>query len=153
MVLGVTCSNTVALLTAVEYGQVVASPVYRIEVASLSEASAELEATLEEIGRALSQIKPERIVLLLPEQTPRFKYTYTQLAPRVTLETLFRLAAVRAELPIDLMPRPTLRSTLGLPQTGDLASHTTELLDQSVGPYWNAGRNIAGLAALAGEEG
>lgn len=142
-----------AFLTAVEDGQVVAAPVYRIEVASLSEASAELEATLEEIGRALSQIKPDAVVLLLPEQTPRFKHTYTQLAPRVTLETLFRLAAVRAGIPIDLMPRPTLRSTLGLPQAGDLASHTGERLATHVGPYWNAGRSIAGLAALAGEDG
>jgi hypothetical protein len=140
-------------LTAVEGGDVVAAPVYRIEVASLSEASAELEATLEEIGRALSQLKPEKIVLLLPEQSPRFKHTHAELAPRVTLETLFRLAAVRADIPIDLMARPTVRSALGLPQTGELASHTAERLDTPVGPYWNAGRNIAGLAALAGEEG
>ena len=44
------------------------------------------------------------------------------------METLFRLAAVRAEIPIELMSRPTVRSKLGLPQKGDLASHTASAI-------------------------
>jgi hypothetical protein len=152
MVLGVTCSSKAALLAVVDGGDVINAPVYRIEVAALLEASAELEATLEEIGRALSQIKPDLIVLLLPEQSPRFKHTYSQIAPRVTLETLFRLAAVRAEIAIEVMSRATVRSKLELPRKGDLASHTAARVKAAVGPYWNTGRNVAALAGLAGEK-
>jgi hypothetical protein len=127
------------------------APVHRIEVAALSEASVELEATLDEVGRALSQIGPDLIVLVLPEQSPRFKYTYNQIAPRVTLETLIRLAAVRADIPIEVMSRATVRSKLSLPRKGDLASDVPACVARPTGPYWNAGRNVAALAALAGE--
>jgi len=127
------------------------APIYRIQPANLSEASAELEATLDEIGRALTQLRPDSIVLLLPEQSPQHKHAYSQIAPRVTMETLLRLAAVRAAVPIELMSRPTLRSRLELPAKGDLASHTALRITEPVGPYWNAGRNVAALAALAGE--
>jgi hypothetical protein len=151
MTLGVTVTGTMALLSVVENGAVSEAPVYRTQFSALAEASAELDATLDEIGRVLAQLKPNLVVLLLPEQTPHFKQTYAQLAPRVTLEVLFRLAAVRALVPIDLMARPTVRSRLGLPQSGDLASHTQRCFDVGIGPYWNAGRNVAALAALAGE--
>lgn len=151
MVLGVACSGSTALLTAVEAGQVLEAPLYRIQPANLSEASAELEATLNEIGRALTQLRPASIVLLLPEQSPKHKHAYSQIAPRVTMETLVRLAAVRDAIPIELMSRPTVRSRLDLPTKGDLASHTALRIAEPVGPYWNVGRNVAALAALAGE--
>jgi hypothetical protein len=80
-VLGVTCSTRTALLSVVEDGSVVSASVERIEVASLNEASVELESTLEEIGRALRQIKPDLVVVLMPEQT-RFQRPYPELAAR-----------------------------------------------------------------------
>ena len=91
------------------------------------------------------------VVLLPPEQSPRFKFTYAQLAPRVALETVIRLACVRAKIPVDVIPRPTVRSQLGLPLSGELASHVSVRISEGSGPYWSAGRNIAALAALAGE--
>lgn len=149
MVLGVTCSNRSALLSVVTTGEVVDAPVNRIQVALIHEASEELVATLDEIGRALAQVKPELVVLLLPEQS-RFKWTYTQIAQRVALETLVRLASVRADIPIEVLPRATVRSRLDLPRTGDLASHVASRIARA-GPYWADGRNVAALAALAGE--
>jgi hypothetical protein len=149
MVLGVTCSNRSALFSVVDSGKVIDSPVDRIEVASLHEASEELQATLEEIGRAVAQIRPQRVVLLLPEQS-RFKVTYGQVAPRVALETLVRLACVRAGIPVEVLPRASVRSRLGLPRSGDLSSHVPGTIARS-GPYWGQGRDVAALAALSGE--
>jgi hypothetical protein len=151
-VVGVTCSTKTALFSVVEDGRVVAAPVERVDVASLHEASEELESTLGELGRALAQIKPELVVLLMPEQS-RFKRTYQEIAPRVALETLVRLAAVRAEIPVEVLPRPTVRARLKLPRKGDLASHVSDRLPESVGKHWTAGRDVAALAALAGEAG
>lgn len=150
-VLGVTCSGTTALLSLVEDGQVVPSPVERVDVGALHEVSEELEATIEAVARAFGQVKPDLVVLLLPEHSPQFKKTYQEIAPRATLETLVRLAAVRSKIPIEVLARPTVRSLLGLPRSGDLASHVGDRIPESVGRYWNAGRNVAALAALAGE--
>jgi hypothetical protein len=151
-VAGVTCSTKTALFSLVESGQVVDAPVERVEVGSLHEASEELEATLAEFGRTLAQMKPDLVVLLMPEQS-RFKRTYQEIAPRVTLETLVRLAAVRAEIPIEVLPRPTVRARLKLSRKGDLASHVSERIPNPVGKHWTAGRDVAALAALAGEAG
>jgi hypothetical protein len=127
------------------------APVERIEVASLDEASAELESTLEEIGRALAQIRPDLVVVLMPEQT-RFQRPYAELAARAALETLVRLAAARAKIPVDVLLRPTVRARLNLPKKGDLASHAEGVVAPA-GHYWSAGRDVAALAALAGEVG
>jgi hypothetical protein len=151
MVLGVTCSTQSALLTGVENGEVVETAVYRIDVGAIHEASAELQSTMDEIGRALAQIRPSLVVLLLPEPSKRFKYTHSQIAPRITLETLIRLATVHADIPIDVMTRKTVRSRLGLDFSGDLASHVAERFPASAPPYWSAGRDVAALAAFAGE--
>lgn len=151
-VVGVTCSTKTALFSLVEDGRVVTAPVERVEVASLHEASEELEATLSELGRVYAQFKPDLVVLLMPEQS-RFKKTYQEIAPRIALETLVRLAAVRAEIPIEVLPRPTVRARLKLPRKGDLASHVSERISQPVGRHWTAGRDVAALAALAGEAG
>jgi hypothetical protein len=86
------------------------------------------------------------VVLLLPEQS-RFKRTYSEIAPRVALETLVRLAAVRAGVDIEVLPRTTVRSRLKLPRSGDLASHVPTKVPVAVGRYWTAGRDIASLAA------
>jgi hypothetical protein len=149
-VLGVTCSSKLALFSLVRDSNVVASPVERVDVGSLHEESEELEATLAEIGRALNQTKPDLVVLLMPEHS-RFKKTYQELAPRVTLETLVRLAAVRAGIPIEVLPRPTVRARLKLDQEGDLASQVPRKVPAPVGKHWKKGRDVAALAALAGE--
>ena len=151
-VLGVTCSTKVALLTKVEDGAISANSFEKIEVGALHEASAELVATLEEISRALAHIEPDLVVLLMPEQS-RFSRPHSEVAARVALETLVRLAAASAEIPVEILPRPTVRARLKLPKKGDLASHVEEVYTEPVGRYWGAGRNVAALAARAGEVG
>lgn len=134
----------------VEDGEVVDASVQKVDVAALHEASAELEATLDELGRTLSELHPDHVVVLMPEQS-RFKKTYTEIAPRVALETLLRIAAVRAGISVDVMPRPTVRARLKLPRTGELASHVSAVFDKPTGKHWTAGRDVAALAARAGE--
>jgi hypothetical protein len=149
-VLGVTCSPKNAHLALVADGAVVDAPVERIDVATLHEASEELKAMLDEVGRALAQTQPDLVVVLLPEQA-RFQRPYTELAARATLETLFRLAAVNAGIDVEVLARATVRSRLKLPRKGDLSSHVTEVFPKPVGRYWAAGRDVAALAARAGE--
>ncbi len=147
-VLGVTCSPHCAYLTLAIDGAVASAPVERIDVAAQYEASAELLSTLDEIKRAFGRLRPERVALLMPEQGGH-KRSYQELAPRVALETLIRIAAVEENIGIDLLPRPTVRARLGIPKAGELASHVGRCITEPVGRYWKAGRDIAGLAALA----
>src|SRR4051812_30316656 len=85
-VLGVACTPKTAFLSLADERQIVEGEVYRIDVASQYEASEELISTLDEIRRALEQVRPDRVIVLKPETNQRS--TYDQLAPRVTLETL-----------------------------------------------------------------
>jgi hypothetical protein len=147
---GVTCTPHLAYLTLAIDGAVAETPVERVEVAAQYESSEELVSTLNEIKRALGQLQPDRIVLLMPEQG-RHKRTYQELAPRVALETLVRVAAVQERIPIEVLPRPTVRSRLGIPRAGELASHVATVVTEPVGRYWTAGRDVAALAALAGD--
>lgn len=79
----------------------VTGSVERVEVAAFYEASAELEATLAELGRVLSALKPDMVTILLPETT--YKATHGEIAPRAALETLVRLAAVRADIEVEML--------------------------------------------------
>jgi hypothetical protein len=146
--LGVTCNPHTAYLTLAADGAIKQAAVERVEVAAQYEASAELLSTLEEIRRAFGQLRPDGIVVLMPEQGGR-KRTYQEIAPRATLETLIRIAAVQEGIGIEMLARPTLRARLDIPKAGELSSHVSRVIDQPVGRYWNAGRDIAGLAALA----
>jgi hypothetical protein len=119
-----------------------------LEVASQNEASEQLVATLEDIRRTYAELRPDVIGLLKPEQSQR-KHAYDQLAPRVALETLLRVAAVDASIDIEVLARPTVRARLGIPRSGELGSHVSSVIAEPVGHYWNAGRDVAGLAALA----
>jgi hypothetical protein len=96
------------------------TPVERVEIAAQYESSAELLSTLDEIKRALGQLCPDIVVLLMPEPG-RHQRTYQEIAPRVALETLIRIAAVQEEIGIEVLARPTVRSRLGIPRAGDLS--------------------------------
>jgi hypothetical protein len=120
----------------------------RVDVASLFEASTELEATLNEVGRVIAQVKPDLVTVLLPEY---YTASYAEIAPHVALETLVRLAAVRAGVGVEMLTRPTVRSRLNLPVKGKLSTHVAARIPDPVGRYWSAGRDVAALAALAAD--
>jgi hypothetical protein len=150
--LGVTCNPHIAYLTLAVDGLIAQTVVERVEVAAQYEASAELLSTLDEIKRAFGQLQPDAVVLLMPEQS-RHKRTYQEIAPRVALETLVRIAAVQENIDIEVLARPTLRARLDIPKTGELSSHVSSVIAEAVGRYWTAGRDVAGLAALAAMDG
>jgi hypothetical protein len=150
--IGVTCTPHLAYIALAIDGEIADTPVERVEVAAQYESSEELLSTLEEIKRALGQLRPDVIVLLMPEHG-RHKRTYQEIAPRVALETLVRIAAVQEGVAIEVLARSTLRSRLGIPLAGDLASHVAGVITKPVGRYWSAGRDVAALAALAGQAG
>jgi hypothetical protein len=99
------------------------------------------------MGRALDEIRPVRVGLVLPEGT--YRAAYESLVPRLELETLVQLAAVNASIPLQRLPRPTIRSRLGLPRSGSLESHLELALGDQTGSYWSMGRGLAALGGVA----
>jgi hypothetical protein len=108
-----------------------------------------LLATLTDIDRAIAELRPDVVAILKPES--RGKRTYGEWAPRVALETLIRISAVKAEIPVEVLARPTVRSRLGIPQSKELSSHVSSVV-AAAGHYWGAGRDVAALAALAADQ-
>jgi hypothetical protein len=150
--IGITCGPRAAYMTLAIDGAIASTPVERVDVAAQYEASQELISTLEEIKRAFGQLAPDVVILLMPEMS-RYKKTYLELAPRIALETLVRIAAVQEAIEVDVLSRPTVRARLGIPKAGDLGSHVGAVIPEPVGRYWTLGRDVAGLAALAGLRG
>lgn len=136
-----------------EDSKITSGALERLDVPALGEASARLVETLDDLGRLLADVCPDRVALLLPEHSPQHKKTHAEIAPRVALETLVRLAGVRADVPVEVLARRTVRSRLNLPSKGTLSEHVGRCVHEPVGRYWNDKRDVAALAALAGGHG
>lgn len=149
--LGVNCSSDSAYLALVEDGQVIdVGVVEKVDARMIADSGEQLVVVLGELRRIIAQIRPDAIVLLNPEQSPRAKRTHSAHVPRITLETLVRLAAHQAACPLEILPRPTLRSRLGIPIKGSLAAHAAEFLPSKSGKNWSEERQLAAVAAMAG---
>jgi hypothetical protein len=145
--LGVTCKKDQVLLAIAEDGALLHDMPERLQAPALLEETERLQAMLGDIGRTLSEIRPDVVRLLLPEQT--YEDSYGRIAPRATLETLVRLAAVQLGIPVEVVHRNTARSRLGMPRGGKFEGHIPSVVGDPVGKYWNSGRNLAAAAALA----
>jgi hypothetical protein len=152
VVLGINCSTDCAYLAVVEGGEVRAGAVELVAAPALGQSSDQLEAVLEDLKRALGEVGAEKVVLLKPEGGGMAKRTHSEHVPRIALETLVRLAAVETGRPIELLARPTVRSRLNLPSEGKLVTHVGSRIPQKIGSNWSEERQLAALAALAGEE-
>lgn len=146
--LGVTCSTGEVNLVVVVDGEVIDGLPERLRPAQGIELGERLLEFIDDVARVLAQVKPDRIALLLPESQQRGTTSYQRVAPRVTLETLLRVAAAREGYPLSLVARATVRAALSLPRKGTLDDHL-EAAGPSVGHYWRDGRGLAALAALA----
>lgn len=149
-VLGVHCSAKDAYLTVVDDGTVVDGLPERLRLPSGIESGERLLEFLEEVRRTLGEVCPAHVVILQPEGKQRGA-SYVRIAPRVVLETLIRVCSAQENIPLDLQPRPTVRSRLGLPAKGPLDSHLDHA-GPTIGQYWGAGRGLAALAAMSHEE-
>jgi hypothetical protein len=147
--LGVTCSKEEVFLAVGSDGALVPDEHEKLVTAMVLEETDRLQAMHDDVVRVLAEVRPDRVQILMPEQT--YEASYARIAPRATLETLVRLACVRAGIPVEMLHRGSARSRLGVPRSGkleDLISGVTE----PVGKYWKAGRSLAAAAALAEEK-
>jgi hypothetical protein len=146
--LGVWCKKEEVLFAVADDGRLVDDD-HRLLHASpaLLEASEALQGTQDDVGRVIAEVAPDVVRILQPEQ--RYEGSYISLAPRVTLETLVRLAAVRAGVPVEMLHRATARARVGVPQKGKLETHVPKVFPAPVGKYWARGRQLAAIAAVA----
>lgn len=149
--LGVNCSSKYAFLALAEDDELVPVIPERYEPPS-GESSERLDGFFEGFGRILADLRPAEVGLLLPEQNPRFKPAYATLQPRVAMETLVRLATMRARptIQMEVLHRATVRSRLGLASKGPLVDLVANVVPEPIGHYWRDARDMAALAALAG---
>jgi hypothetical protein len=147
--LGVACFKDEILLAVASDGALVADGHEKLTTAAVLEETERLTAMQADIERMLAEVRPDHVRILMPEQT--YKDSYGRIAPRVTLETLMRLACVRGGLPVEMLHRASARSRLGVPRRGKLEDHMPQVTEP-VGRYWNAGRSLAAAAALAEDE-
>lgn len=136
------------MLAVAQDGELIDDSHQRVQSPALHEASEALQGILDDVARVIAEISPSVVRVLQPETT-RFKASYNAMAPRVTLETLVRLAAVQANVPVEMLHRATASSRLGLEREGGLEKHIAEVLPTPVGKYWASGRRLAAVAAIA----
>lgn len=148
-VLGVVCSSDAVLLAVADGAKILTGVPEKLTTAGILEENARLGAMRSEFQRVLTEVQPQEVRILRPEQT--YKDSYTRIAPRVALETVVRIACVEAQIPVEVLKPASARARLGLPRSGALKSHVPKICDQ-VGKYWSAGRNLAAVAALAGDQ-
>ena len=112
------------------------------------ETGKQLLAARDDMVRIFRGHDVDRVRLLGAEAT--YKASYTSFVPRLTMETIVALAAAEADIDFVRLPRPKVRSILGLPKTGALETHVGKVCD-SQPPHWSPKkRDLAALAALAG---
>lgn len=150
--LGVNCTTHCAFLALAVDGELGDGQVEYIDAATLAESSEELLSVLDELRRVIKEVDADKVVLLKPEGGPTPKKAHAAFVPRIALETLVRLAAVQTQTEIEVLPRPTVRSRLNLPAKGKLTEHVPLRIPAKVGKNWSEERQLAALAALAGEE-
>ncbi len=146
-VLGVNCRKDEVFFAVARDGVLVDGLVERLQAPALLEETERLKAMLDDVSRILEDLKPDSVHILMPEQT--YRDSYGRIAPRVALETLVRLAAHDAGTLVETLHRASARARLGMPRSGDFASHIDSVIGDPVGRYWNSGRNLAAAAALA----
>lgn len=134
------------MLAVAEDGEVVHSSREKLSGSGLLEASDRLEAVRRDVVRVLEEVEPDEVRILMPE---RYEASYLQIAPRVALETVVRLACTAAGVPVEMLNRASARSRVGAPKTGRLEDHVPKVVPEPVGKYWNAGRSLAAIAAVA----
>jgi hypothetical protein len=148
--LGVSCKSDVIFFAVGQDGVLVDDQHERLRAPALYEEAERLKGIVDAIGRVIAETSVEVVRLLPPEQT--YEGRYSALAPRATLETLVRLAAHTAGVPVEVPHRSTARSRVGMPPKGNFEGNIASVIPTPVGRYWNAGRRLAAIAAIAEED-
>jgi hypothetical protein len=149
-VLGINCTGTCAYLALGENSTIQPEP-DRLQLPA-GEESESLVRLFQDAQALLREQAVDQVAILLPERGGSFQPGYFVLAPRVAIETVIRLAAVTVGSPVTMLPRATVRAVLGCGRKGSLEKYLDTVIPQPVGKYWNAGRGLAAMAALAAEK-
>jgi hypothetical protein len=147
--LGIWCKKQEVMLAQADDGALVIANPQRLEAPPILEDAERLPGFLASFRHVLAEVQPDVVRILQPEQT--YKAPYSEFAPKITLETLVRLACQEARVPVEVLHRSTARSRLGFEQKGALDKRIRENIEP-VGKYWGEGRHYAAVAALAEEK-
>jgi hypothetical protein len=150
-VLGINCTTTCAYLALAEDGEIQPEP-SRLEPPA-GEESVRLAGLFQDATSLLREQQVDSVALLLPGRGGAHQPGYFTVAPRIEIETIIRLAAVTLDIPVVVLERATVRSRHGCGRTGALEDYVDQVIPTSVGKYWNVGRGLAAMAALAAANG
>ena len=148
-ILGINCTPHEAYFAVSEDGSILGRMPERLRPPAGLEVGERLVEFIGDVRNVLGQIQPDRVAMLLPEIRERGD-THQKHMPRIVLETLVRVAAAQEGIDLDLVQRPTLRAKLGLPAARSLDTHLGSSGVVPEGHYWNDGRGLAALVAVAG---
>ena len=146
--IGVNCNSEHAYVAVAVDGQIEDRRPDRLELPALED-SERLAVFVDDTAGELQSLGATGMSVLKHQHMKGMPVRVAALENRVVLETLMRLAAVKAGLPVEMTHPRTVRSRLGCGAEGGLDQHLDEVLPDAVGQYWRAGRGLAAMAALA----
>ena len=149
--IGVHCTSHHAFIAIVADANVIEREPRRLELPAM-ESSERLQVFVDDTAREFRGVGACGVALLKAEHA-QGHVNVPALYGRAVLETLVRLAAVEAGLPVEFLDRRTARARLKLPMKGRLEDLVPTIFPGFAGIYWNAGRHLAAVAARALECG
>lgn len=147
--LGVSGSSNALFLAVAENGVIEDARPYTVSEPAGLAPNDQLVAVRDEVTRILEAFGISRLRVLDAESS--YSASYAALRPRVTLEAVVLLAAAETGVDAGRQTRGRVRSLLGLPRSGSLASHVRSVTPP-VGGSWTNKRDLAALVALAAEK-
>jgi hypothetical protein len=149
--MGVHCSAGTAYFSVVDDGVLLDDDLKRMSLPA-GEQSKRLQVFVDDLARTMRERKVDAVGVLKAEglpPNPSQRVNVPALQQRTTLETLIQLAAVQADVDVEMLERATVRSRLGLGKAGRLEEMLEEAAPGMTGLYWAAGRGLAAVAARA----
>lgn len=143
--LGIHVSGDTAYLSIVHDGEVQEVKPYTMLLSEGLDSGQQLTAFVIEFQKVLSMHSVETINILEPEANTNA--TYKSHLPRITIETLIRVASAESGIGCHKITRQRVRSVLKLPRSGSVSAHLKALVPAK-GPHWNGKRDLATAAAL-----
>jgi hypothetical protein len=148
-VLGTNCTTTCAYFALMENGEIQPEP-SRLELPA-GEESQRLAGLFQDAQALLRGQQVTQVALLLPGRGGVHQPGYFVVAPRIQIETVIRLAAVALEVSVLVLDRATVRTRLACGRTGGLEEYLEQVFPKPVGKFWNTGRGLAAMAAMASD--
>lgn len=148
--LGVNGTNDRAYLAVARDGEVIDTQPYSVSLATGMPDGEQLITLRDEIVRLLEVHRIDRVRILDAESN--YQSSYSALTGRLTIETVIALAASEKEIDCLRLTRRRVRSILEIEIKGKLSVEAARSYP-IVGGSWTGKRDLAALAAIAGNRG